>query len=62
MKYCKGPSIKDVRSQGSLSGAGILRTMGEGGSSNSDVLTFRRKKVSDFLKFMVCPHGHGMGG
>jgi len=57
----KGPSIKDVRSQRGLSIAGILRTKGEG------VLQMRTSallsaKSSDFLIFMMCPHGQGKKG
>jgi len=55
-----GLSIKDVRSQwgGELSSADILRIRGEGvfkcGRSH-----FLVQKTSDFLKFMVYPHGQG---
>jgi len=44
-----------------LSSADILRTRGEGVSSDEDDLTFWRKKW-DFSKFMVCPPGQEEGG
>jgi len=58
---CKGPSIKDVRSQG---GRGfcpvrILRTRGEWGFFRRGRLHFLEQKTLDFSKFLVCPHGQG---
>jgi len=55
----KGPSIKNVRSQG-LSSADILRTR-EWGSSDAEFCIFWYKN-SGFLKFMMCPHPHAQGG
>jgi len=42
-----------------MSCADILRTKGEGSSSDVDVRTFWCKKTLDFTKFIVCPHGQG---
>jgi len=41
---------------------GHFANNGKRGSSDADVLTFGRKKTSDLLKFMVCPHGQGRRG
>jgi len=54
----KGPSIKDVRGQG---GFCPVRTFF--GEERRGLLPrtseFLDQKTSDFLKFMVCPHGQG---
>jgi len=50
--YNKGPSIKDVRSQGGFVQCGHFADKGEGGSSDADVCIF----YSDFSKFMVYPY------
>jgi len=51
----KGPSIKDVRSQGERGfvQSGYFADKGEG------VIHFLEQKTSDFSKFMVCPCGQG---
>jgi len=55
----KGPSIKNVRSQGGgglLSSADILRTRGFIKCGRPHFLA---QKTSNFSELMVCPHGQG---
>jgi len=54
-----GPSIKDVRSQ-----RGVVQCGQEGRRFfRCGHPHFLGQKISDFLKFMVCPHGQeGKGG
>jgi len=56
----KGPSIKNVRSQG---WRGFVK-YGHFSDKEEGVLQMQTsaifgEKASDFLKFMVCPHGQG---
>jgi len=51
--------MKDVCSQGRLYSADILRTRGV---LQMWMFALFGAKSSDFLKFMVCPHGQGGGG
>jgi len=50
-----GPFIKDVRIQG----VGVLSSTDKGEFFRYGRPHFLMQKTSNFLKFMVCPHGQG---
>jgi len=60
--YVKGLSIKDVRSRG-VGGGEVVQCGHEGrGVFRCGRSHFLVENITDFLKFMVCPHGQGGWG
>jgi len=57
--FCKGPSIKDVRSRRGEEGVVQCGQGGKRGSSDAEVRTFLEQKTLDFLKFTASTRPRG---